>query len=409
MGVPMFGRFRLGLSGPVLLFLSGTLLPPLPALAQVPRGFASAWAEVSSELRDTLEATGMVGASWAFLLDGRLISHETFGFADLETGRAVDASTIYHWGSITKTLTGIAILQLRDQGLLKLDDPIVSFVPELRAVHNPYGSMDGITIRHLLSHSSGFRNPTWPWGGGEDWHPHEPTQWNQIVSMLPYTEILFKPGTRFSYSNPGIIFLGQVIERTTGEDWEVYVWKNILSPLEMGRSYFDRTPAYLLPFRSNNYSVREGVPHPNGLDFDTGITVSNGGLNAPFQDMARFLAFLVNSGSPAELERYQTVLSRGSLEEMWEEVVPIGETGSLREAMGLCFFLEDFRGLRVIGHTGSQKAFFSFLYFDPETKTGALAAFNSNGVGGPPPPRPATRQILNGLRAALFEKVFPLF
>lgn len=389
---------------PLLLLSLG-----MPCLAQLPPEFAQSWRMVSSELRDTLEATGMVGASWAFVKDGTVVSHETFGFADLESERAVDQATIFHWGSITKTLTGIAILQLRDRGLIHLDDPIVDHVPELRAVRNPYGPMEAITLRHLLSHSSGFRNSTWPWGGGEDWHPHEPTQWSQIVSMLPYTEILFPPGSRFSYSNPGIIFLGQVIERLTGEDWEVYIWKNILSPLEMTRTYFDHTPRHLLRYRSNNYSVLNGVPQANGLDFDTGITVSNGGLNAPISDMVRYLSFLGDWGSPSKKEGYRGVLSRTSLEEMWAEVVPIGESGKLRESMGLSFFLEDFGGHRFIGHTGSQKAFFSFFYIDPESDTGGIVAFNSNGIGDGDSPRPATRQILNRLRERMFERVFPLF
>ena len=405
----MKGRLPLSVLRPIWLLLAGlsTLTPP--AQTQVPTEVGEAWATLSNELRNTLDAEGMVGASWAFLQDGALVAHETFGVANLETNRAVDEATIYHWGSITKTLTGIAILQLRDRGQIELDDPIIQYVPELKVVHNPFGAMEDITIRHLLSHSSGFRNPTWPWGGGEEWHPHEPTQWDQIVSMLPYTQILFSPGSRFSYSNPGIIFLGQVIERATGEDWEVYVWKNILSPLGMVRTYFDFTPPHLLGDRSNNYSVRNGIPYANGLDFDTGITVSNGGLNAPFQDMARYLSFLGDWGSDLDRERYRMVLSRASLEEMWQEVVPIGTTGPLREAMGLCFFLEDFHGSRFIGHTGSQKAFFSFFYIDPTTKTGALVAFNSNGVGGEDPSPPATRQILNDLRETIFERIFPLF
>jgi len=386
-------------------------LSPAPASAQLPGqfppGVQEAWDRASAELRDTLMATGMVGASWAFFSDGGLVSHETFGHADLETGRVVDEATIYHWGSITKTLTGIAIMQLRDRGLLSLDDPILRYVPELRGVYNPYGPMEAITLRHLLSHSAGFRSPTWPWGGSEPWHPHEPTEWSQLVAMLPYTRIFFEAGSQYQYSNPGIVFLGQAIQRITGEEWEVYVEKNILRPLGMRRSYFDFTPYHLLPYRSNNYQVRNGTPQANGLDFDTGITVSNGGLNAPLSDMALYLAFLTDTGRGAARENYRTVLSRSSLLEMWNPVVSVGETGELSESMGLCFFIEKYRGTRFIGHTGSQKAFFSFFYIHPETGTGAIAAFNSQGVGGDPI-RPDTRRILNQFRETLFGSIFPL-
>jgi len=395
-----------------LLLVSAFLvltLGPRPAASQLPPDFSLNWAKVSGALRDTLSASGMVGASWAFLSKGELLAHETFGFAELESQRPVDFETIYHWGSITKTLTGIAIMQLRDRGLLTLDDPIVDHVPELRVVHNPFGPMEGITIRHLLSHSSGFRNPTWPWGGSEDWHPHEPTEWSQIVAMLPYTEILFPPGSRYSYSNPGLIFLGQVIERISGEEWEVYIEKNILRPLGMHRSYFDYTPYHLLAHRSNNYTVTQGVPVANGLDFDTGITVSNGGLNSPFEDMARYLAFLADSSDRPERENYSFVLSRESLLEMWEGVVPMGAEGGQSDTMGLSFFLTDFQGSRYVGHTGSQKAFRAFFYIDPETGTGVLAAFNSTGSSSDTPQRPPTSAILSQLTRAFFRNIFPLF
>ena len=106
----MFAFSRLRIPG-FLAIAVGALIPALLS-AQLPSGFQEKWERVSLELRDTLEASGMVGASWAFILDGELVAHETFGHADIESSRAVDEATIYHWGSITKTLTGIAILQL---------------------------------------------------------------------------------------------------------------------------------------------------------------------------------------------------------------------------------------------------------------------------------------------------------
>lgn len=77
--------------------------------------------------------------------------------------------------------------------------------------------------------------------------------------------------------------------------------------------------------------------------------------------------------------------------------------------MGLCFFLETYRGLRLVGHTGSQKAFFSFFYIDPVARTGAIAAFNSNGVSDGGEARPDARRILNHLREGMFGRIFPLF
>jgi CubicO group peptidase (beta-lactamase class C family) len=269
---------------------------PLPVRAQKPRGFDAAWAGVHAAFDSTLRQHRTVGGTLWFLQEDRVLAHANYGLADAASGRAVTDSTIFHWASITKTLTAVGIMQLRDRGKLSLDDPIVKYVPELRQVHDSFGDVGEITIRQLMSHSAGFRNGTWPWSGDKAWYPFEPTKWSQLVAMMPYTEVLFRPGSRYGYSNPGIIYLGQVIERLTGDDYEVYVTKNILMPLGMQHSYFDVTPYHLLKDRSNGYEVADGKATAVGLDFDTGITTSNSGLTAPLTDMARYLEFL--AGAP---------------------------------------------------------------------------------------------------------------
>ena len=129
--------------------------------------------------------------------DGVVAHQAVAGLQDRATGQPVDRDTIFHWASITKTFTGVAIMQLRDRGLFSLDDPVVKYVPELREVHNPFGDIAQVTIRQLMSHSGGFRAGTWPWGGDQPWHPFEPTRWTQLVAMMPYTELQFRPGTKY--------------------------------------------------------------------------------------------------------------------------------------------------------------------------------------------------------------------
>ncbi|MDQ3171746.1 MAG: beta-lactamase family protein, partial [Acidobacteriota bacterium] len=260
-----------------LAFASLTLTPP-------PDG----WKDVTTFFVEGVKREGIHGASLALIKDGRIDAIEMTGLADAASKTPVARETIYHWASITKTFTAVAIMQLRDQGRLTLDDPIVDYVPELAFVHNTHGKMRDITIRHLLSHSAGFRGGTWPLGGDKAWHPFEPPSWDQVAAMIPYTEILFPPGSRYSYSNPGVIFLGRVIERLSGEPFESYVDKQILRPLGMRETFFDRAPAFARAKRSHSYYVRGGVVTEAPFDFDTGITVSNGGLNAPFDDMAKW-------------------------------------------------------------------------------------------------------------------------
>lgn len=384
---------------------SATLVPrALPA--QLPADFEDAWTSLVAEHRRTLKAEGVVGATLAVVHNGEIVAADYFGMEDLETGRRVDEHTIYHWASITKTFTGVGVMQLRDRGLLELDDAIVDYVPELRDVHNPFGSMEEITLRQLMSHSAGFRGPSWPWGGDETWHPHEPTKWAQLVAMIPYTRILFPPGSQHSYSNPGIIFLGRTLEELTGDVYEAYIDKNIFEPLDMDSSYFDVTPWHLLDDRSNNYQIVEGQPVANGLDFNTGITVSNGGLNAPVTDMAKWLAFLM--GAPAARQAaYEQVLTRTSLEEMWRQVVPVADSSALGPVgMGLSFFLYERAGHRVVGHTGSQKSFRSFILLDPEADVGVIAAYNTAGGDET---APDVERIREETQSRALEALFPLF
>jgi CubicO group peptidase (beta-lactamase class C family) len=381
---------------------------PAMAKGNNSREFIKAIEEFSVFYKDALENNGIVGSTFMFLHGNQVLAREFYGLADKEQNRKVDEASIFHWASITKTFTGIAIMQLRDRGLLKLDDPIIKYLPELLQVHNPFGDMNEITIRHLMNHSSGFRSSTWPWKD-KPWQPHEPLHWEQLVAMFPYTEILFKPGTKWSYSNPGIIFLGRVIELLTTEDWEVYIDKNIFKPLKMYRSYFDITPYHLLKFKCQSYFLKDGKLTPANPDVNTGITVSNGGLKAPFPDMVRYLKFLL--GDPEKQENYDQVLKRSSLEEMFQEQIEIrnydsdSEGKGRKESMGLTFFIEDNYGMHFIGHSGGQNAFITHLYINQDSKTAYIVGYNTLASDK----KQNTRILDREIKEYLFENIFPLF
>lgn len=350
-----------------------------------------------------LEQAGIVGSSFVFLRDNKVVAEDYFGSANIAKNQPVDKDTIYHWASNTKPFTGIAIMQLRDRGLLKLDDPVTKYLPELRAVHNPFGSMDDITVRRLMTHSAGFRGGTWPWGTGKDWEPFEPTEYSQLVAMFPYTEILFKPGSKFSYSNPGIIFLGKIIEKLSGEDYEVYIDKNIFKPLEMYRSYFDATPHHLLKYRSHSYYIRDGKRSEGRFDANTGITVSNSGLNSPLPDMIKYLNFLV--GDPKRADTYDGVLKRSSLEEMWRPQIKTeadanGNKGFTTD-IGLIFFLDSTLGPTHLGHGGDQNGFISYIDFDPIKREASAIVFNTDLAlpANSPPEKDMVRKLRIAVRS----------
>ncbi len=345
------------------------------------------WTDFTKMFDATMERGRVAGAGILILRDGNLVSRHEYGFADQANSKRVTEHTIFHYGSITKTLTAVAIMQLRDHGRLSLDDQVTRYIPELRMVHDPYGAIDKITIRMLLSHSAGFQGPTWPYKEGKPWEPFEPTTWNQLVAMMPYQELLFEPGSRFSYSNPAFIYLARIIEQITGDSWEIYVQKNIFAPLGMTHSYFGVTPYYLESDRSHNYTLMKDangkeMMHDNGAEFDPGITIPNGGWNAPLGDLAIWLSFFTNAthGDADIQRRYDTVLKRSTLQEMWKPLYPttaLGLSPGWSESMGLSFFLVRRGGLTLIGHTGSQAGFLAFIYFNPANGKTVVAALNT--------------------------------
>ena len=363
------------------------------------------WRAVEKLYRQRLSEAGIVGSSLVLVREGAVAARAMEGYQDLQTKQPVDEHTIYHWASVTKTFTGVAIMQLRDRGLIGLDDPVVKYVPELRRVHNPHGDISQVTVRHLMSHSGGFRAGTWPWGGDEPWHPFEPTEWAQVVAMFPYTQVLFKPGTRYSYSNPGVIFLGRIIESLSGDDYEMYITKNILMPLEMHRTFFDRAPRHLLKYRSHSYNRDDRGLREARFDFDTGITVSNGGLNATLDDMARYLAFLI--GDERRRDVYDTVLKRASIEEMFTPQIRAvdGEGGSGSDvSAGLSCFIERHHGAELVGHSGDQNGFVSHLYIHQPSRSGYVVSFNTNTAAGAG--RRSTRSVDDDVRDAIVREIF---
>jgi CubicO group peptidase (beta-lactamase class C family) len=353
---------------------------PAAVAAQRSPGGATGWRGFTEAFDRFMSAEGVIGGGAVLVSGGTIIARHDRGHGDREAAEVADSATIYHWGSITKTLTAIAIMQLRDRGLLSLDDPITKWVPELRRIHNPFGSTDSITLRMLLSHSGGFQDPTWPYGAGKEWEPFEPTRWEQLVAMMPYQEVRFPPGTRYGYSNPAFIYLARVIESVTGDPYQSYIQKNIWTPLGLTRSYFGATPYHLARHRSNSYTIRRDSAGESrtiaiGRDFDPGITIPNGGWNAPLGDLAAYASFLLGpaGGDSARAARYEAVLRRTTLAEMWRGVVPVGGP----ESMGLSFFLLDLGERKLVGHTGQQAGFRSFIFLEPATGRAVIAATNT--------------------------------
>ena len=367
-----------------LLLTAASVLTPADSSGQ--SGVPAAWQSYLSAFDSYVRADSIVGAATLIMHDGRVLAHHEVGFGDRALGQRVDTNTIFHWGSITKTLTAISVMQMVERHRLSLDARVTDFIPELRRVHDAWGSMDSVTVQLLLSHASGLQNGTWPWTKSRPWEPFEPTTWEQLVAMMPYQEVGFKPGARYSYSNPGFIYLGRIVEALSGDPWEAYVQKNIFTPLGLTRSYFNGTPYHLAEHRSNNYYVeRDSASRgirvtSNGREFNPGITIPNGGWNAPLSDLAMYIGFLTNAshGDAATQRTFETIMPHATLERMWRPRYPIVPSDPAGEWMATSFFVNIKGDATIVGHTGSQAGFRAFVYWNPVTKDAVIAAFNTS-------------------------------
>ncbi|MEJ2188737.1 MAG: serine hydrolase, partial [Acidobacteriota bacterium] len=194
------------------------------------------------------------GLSIAIVHDQEIVWAKGYGFADLKTKTPATPSTVYRLGSITKLFTASAIMKLRDEGKLRLDNPVGSYLPWFH-VSNPFPDEPQITVRELLTHTSGLpREAPFPY-----WTDHIfPTQ-AQFQAAEGHQEVLYPPDTTYHYSNLGMALLGAIVAEVSGRPWAEYVDEEILRPLGMTSSS-GAPDKELLSRRATSYMM----PGPDG-------------------------------------------------------------------------------------------------------------------------------------------------
>ncbi|HET8960133.1 serine hydrolase domain-containing protein [Nocardioides sp.] len=266
------------------------------------------------------------------------------GAAGEGTGEPVDRQ--YRIGSITKTLVAVAVLRLRDAGVLGLDDPIGRFVAD-----TGYASA---TVRALLSHTSGMQSePVGPW-----WERSPGSDFETLVARNDGSGAVAGPGDFFHYSNLGFALLGEVVARAGGGTWWDLVAAEILDPLGMARTTYHPEPPYAQGFSVDHFAGTL-TPEPHQ---DTGAMAPAGQAWSTVGDLARWAAFLA-AGHP-------DVLDTATLREAGRPVAPAVDYG-----LGLRVLECD--GWQLVGHTGSMPGFLASLFVDPETGDGTVALANA--------------------------------
>jgi CubicO group peptidase (beta-lactamase class C family) len=319
--------------------------------------------------RDFMQLPGL---SVGVVHDQRLLWSAGYGFADLQRQAPATASTLYSICSISKLFTSIGVMQLRDEGKLRLDDPIGRHLGWFR-ISRPDTLAPEVTLAGVLTHSAGLpresAHPYWT-GPGFSFPARE-----EIIDRMSTQEMLYPSEQYYQYSNLGMTLAGEVISSVAGEPYESYVRRRILQPMGLGSTFVDMPAEYRGGRLATGYSAitRAGRRDPVGFFATRGIAPA-AGYASTVEDLARFASWqfrvLHRSGG-------EDILRRNTLREMqrvhW--VDPDFET-----MRGLGFGVTRKGDRALVGHGGSCPGFRSQLIIEPEERIATVALVNAQGV-----------------------------
>ena len=305
---------------------------------------------------------GLPGIAVGVVYDQQLVWSKGFGFADIEQKRPMTAQTRFRIASNSKLFAAIAIMQLREAGKLRLDDPVVKYLPWFKP--RPAGPDDGpITIEQLLSHSSGLQREA-----GDHWTSYNfPTE-AELIRLMSERQAAFPPQTRWKYSNLAFAVAGQVVEKITRQRWADYVQAHIITPLGMTSTSIDKTD----PLLATPYAVRTPDGQRRILPFvDARGMASATGLTSTVDDLAKFLSAQFRRSAAAGAE----ILSAGS----WRELLRVRSVDETwQSGSGLGFDHTRFKDRTYVGHGGGYPGNTTQTLAQIDDKVGVIVLTNTN-------------------------------
>lgn len=311
------------------------------------------------------------GISVAIVSDQNIIFKKGYGFADVERKVPMKAETIFSICSISKLFTSIAVMQLWEQGKLRLDDSLQALLPDY-AIKQKYAETVPITIRSMLTHSSGLIrdvDSSWNYPGF-----YFPTS-TQLKKSLEAAETLYPASTYVQYSNVAMSLLGEIVQRRSGRNYNDYVEENILKPLQLTNTHpYLPEKLWRNEFATGYAAInRQGNRTMQPL-FNTNAITPAAGFSSNVIDMAKFAAWQMRLLSSARPE----VLRPSTLKEMqriqWA-------SANKQETWGLGFLiLYDNNNVPRVGHNGSCPGYATVVSMDAKKKLGVSVMINAQGV-----------------------------
>lgn len=330
------------------------------------------------------------GLAFGIVVDGKLMHTGNYGYTDIEKRIPVTSSSLFRIASMSKSFTAMAILKLRDDGKLNLDDPAYRFIPELKKLKYPTADSPPITIRHLLSHGAGFPEDN-PWGDRQLADTDK-----ELLEFLN-KQIIFSnpPGIAYEYSNLGFALLGKIVTKVSGKRYQDYIRDNIWTPLGMKTSeweYGNVAPDKL----AHGYRWLNEKWNEEELLHDTpdGSWGAMGSMISSIDEFANYMALHLSAWPPNNDKEIGPV-KRSSVREMHHPWLFNGFNANYKYpdgracaiAYAYCYGLgwtRDCEGRVYIAHSGGLPGFGSQWRIMPDYGIGVVAFANRTyaGVGG---------------------------
>ncbi len=325
--------------------------------------------EFEAKLATFVRENRLYGAAAGVVHGGEVAWSGGAGFADAAAGRQSSADTLYRIASITKTLTGTAIMQLRDAGRLDLDDPAVTWIPELAGSGSP-ASIGAVTIRRLLSHESGLVSEP----PGTDFAAREPVYEGVAARNLDRVAEIYTalaPNTQPKYCNLGYQLLGEIVRRSGGSEYPQFVAERILRPLGMTSTAFEPHGHELAGRLAVGYRARgfSDVLEPASA---MPPLWAEGGLWSSVSDLCRWLSFQLSAYADGPGEA--AVLAPGTLREMHKPRYLSDEDWT--SAWGISWYAVRRDDVSWIQHSGGLPGFSANACFDRKSRVGAVVLVN---------------------------------
>jgi len=317
------------------VFLIVIFLPRSSALAQT----AASLDSIPARMHDVIVSNQVPGAVTVVATRDSVLRMNAQGWADPEHKAFMRVDSIFWIASMSKPITAIAVLMLVEAGKLSLDDPLAKYVPELAGLKTPDGKTPRITLRHLLTHTSGM-------GEATDEEAKAARTLSDLIPAFASKPLAFVPGSKWQYCQSGILTLGRIVEIVSGVPFDVFLRKRIFDPLDMKDTTFylsaDQMRRWVIPARREGEQL---IPAEIGLLYGHPPTwrdhypASNGGLFSTAPDYTRLAQMLLNGGV-LDGRRYLTAESVRLMSTIQTGDLVTGFTPGNAWGLGVCIVRE---------------------------------------------------------------------